>query len=196
MMRKANGSRNRRTTAIVAAIAAVQVAALLTYRWVERERQASVGEQFPFEQLRTMPAPDITLVRPDGSKQQLATLRGQTVLLHFWATWCPPCREELPRLLALGRELARGGQFEVIAVSLDRDWETVAEFFGTRIPNEVFRADGESTKAYGVSELPDTYLIDPNGSLRVRFAGARDWSNESARELFEGYLGAAREGGF
>lgn len=181
---------------IVVALAAAQVTALLTYRWVERERRASVGKQFRLEQLRATPAPDITLVRPDGSRQQLATLRGKTVLVHFWATWCPPCREELPRLLALGRDLARGGQFEVIAVSLDRNWETVAEFCGGRIPSEVFRDDGESTKAYGVSELPDTYLIDPYGSLRVRFAGARDWSHESARELFEGYLGAAREGGF
>jgi len=177
---------NRRLAAIVVTLAAVQIAALLVYRWVERERQTPGDTPFQFEQLRSRAAPDLTLLRPDGSTRRLAELRGRAVLLHFWATWCPPCRKELPQLLALGRS----GRFQIVAISLDKDWTVVGKFFEGEIPPEVFRdAHGASTDAYELSTLPDTYLVGPDGSLQLRFHGARAWDGDAARAALESYTG-------
>lgn len=174
----------RRLAAIVAALVALQLVALWVYRRVEHARTAPT---FQFEQLRPHAAPDITLLQPDGSTRQLAETRGKVVLLHFWATWCPPCREELPRLLALGRR----GRFQVICVSLDKDWMQVRKFFNGEIPPEVFRdAEGASTDAFGLSTLPDTYLVASDGSLLLRFHGAREWDSDAARAVLESHAGA------
>lgn len=105
------------------------------------------------------------------------------MLLHFWATWCPPCVAELPGLLELGRE----GTVRVIAVSLDEDWTAVREFFAGEIPPEVVRASATTVaKTYGVSILPETYLIGADGMLRLRIAGERDWRSDAARAAITG----------
>jgi thiol-disulfide isomerase/thioredoxin len=108
--------------------------------------------------------------------------------VHFWATWCPPCREELPALLALSRDLARGGRFELVAVSVDRDWKVVESFFGGSVPPEVVRdAKLSGARAYGVSFLPDSYLVDADGNVVLRILGARDWKSRAAKTSLAGH---------
>jgi len=176
----------RRLATIVAVLVALQIAALWVYRRVDRDRTTPT---FQFEQLQLQSAPDIALLRPDGSTYQLAEMRGKVVLLHFWATWCPPCREELPRLLALGRR----GRFQIVAVSLDKDWAVVRKFFQGAIPPEVVRdARGTATDAFGLSTLPDTYLIGPDGSLQIRVRGTREWESDAARFVIERHAGSAK----
>src|SRR5262245_26405895 len=97
--------RGWRAVAIVLAIALVQGGAVLAYRWVERGRHAAGTAPFSHERLTPRPAPDLALLGADGSQRRLSDYRGRPVLLHFWATWCPPCKAELPALLALGAEL-------------------------------------------------------------------------------------------
>lgn len=178
-----------RIAPVALAIIAVQGLAVLLYLGIERHRDAARHEPFRFERLRPgRAAPDLVLARPEGATVRLAELRGKSVLLHFWATWCPPCREELPGLLALGRELSRGGELEVLAVTLDQDWATVRKFFDGDIPAEVVQdASKRSAGVYDVSALPDTYLVGPDGTLRLRFGGPRDWHDEAAREVLQRY---------
>jgi thiol-disulfide isomerase/thioredoxin len=169
---------------VILVVATVQGLAVLGYLWVERRREAGTEAPLHYERMARRSAADLSLLRPDGSVQQLAGLRGKTVLLHFWATWCPPCREELPGLIELSRDLARDMPFVALAVSLDDNWAAVRDFFHGELPPEVFRAeDGAPARHYQVSTLPDTYLIAADGSLRLRFGGARNWRTTAARDL-------------
>lgn len=153
------------------------------YLCVERGRDNGETGRFRAERLDG-PAPALAMMRPDGTMQSLAELRGRPVLLHFWATWCAPCRVELPKLLELGRELTRDGQGSVVAVVVDDDWPAVRRFFGAAIPPEVVALKADvAQRLYDVSTLPDTYLIDAEGTLRLRFRGARDWQDPAARAM-------------
>ncbi|MBI5508912.1 MAG: TlpA family protein disulfide reductase [Deltaproteobacteria bacterium] len=179
-------------TALVAV--SIQGLAVVVYLGVDRHRAASRQPSFDAERLAPgRAAPSLLLVRPDGSTRRLSELRGKAVLLHFWATWCPPCREELPGLLALGRDLGRDGALEVIAVTLDDDWAAVGRFFGGDIPVEVVRdASSASTRIYEVSALPDTYLVGPDGALTVRVGGARDWRGPMAQSFLRDFIEDSR----
>ncbi len=186
--------RLRRIGLTVAVVLLVQGAAVTVYLGVEAWRRARETVPFRSERLRgRRAAPDLELMRPDGTVVRLSELRGKTVLLHFWATWCPPCREELPGLLQLGGELGRSERFELIAVTVDQDWETVRAFFGGELPKLVCKdASGGGYKRYDISTLPDTYLIAPDGSLTLRFGGAREWRSAGARALLLRELEARR----
>lgn len=167
------------------ALATAQAGAVLVYRWVERERAAQKNATpFAHERLTPRPAPDLALSAIDGSRHRLSDYHGRPVLLHFWATWCPPCKAELPALLALGRKLEREGGARVIALATDANWDDVSRFFGGVIPSEVVREEtGEAAKSLDVSVLPDTFLIGSDGRVLQRFGGARNWSSDAARSL-------------
>lgn len=104
---------------------------------------------------------------------------GGSYLLHFWASWCAPCRRELPALLEAAREL----DVTVVALSTDAEWAPVRAFFANGAPPpEVLREPrGRLARTLGVSALPDTYLIDAEGRAIRRVAGARDWSRPALR---------------
>lgn len=171
--------------ALALAILAAQVGAVFVYRAVDRQRGTPPSAStFTHERLTPRPAPDLELLGPDGSRQRLSTYRGSSVLLHFWGTWCPPCKAELPALLALGRDLERDGGPRVIAVATDPDWEAISRFFDGQVPSQIVRdANGDAAAAFDLSTLPDTYLVSAEGQLVLRFGGARDWSNERAKSL-------------
>lgn len=172
-------SPHRRRIAIgVAALVAIQAAAIGLYLGVEREGDSEA--RFRVERLRAgAPAPDIAIERPGGRRVQLAELGGRVVLVHFWATWCPPCVDELPGLLATAREI---GGLELVAISLDDDWAAVRDFFDGQVPAEIALAvDRDLTnERYDLVSLPDSYLTH-DGRLVFRYGGARDWRSDAAR---------------
>lgn len=177
-------TRRRRIVGILLALAVAQGIAILIYRTVENNRRLREDSAFRYERLSSNLGPDLSLLSIDGSKKLLSHFRGKVVLLHFWATWCPPCREELPGLLKLGRDLSKDGRLQVLAVSVDTNWDSVRDFFGGAVPPEIVRDElGVATAAYDLSTLPDTYLLAADGSLRVRFSGARDWRSQHARDI-------------
>jgi thiol-disulfide isomerase/thioredoxin len=165
--------------AVVLAIVMLQGAILFAILRVERERE-QIEPPFAVERVEPRAAPALMWTTVDGSIGHVEQARGSVLVLHFWATWCPPCVAELPGLIELGRE----GNVRVIAVSLDDDWEVVREFFGGVIPAEVVRASpNDVAKAYGVSTLPETWIVDADGLVRLRIAGERDWRTQGARMM-------------
>ncbi|MCK6545518.1 TlpA family protein disulfide reductase [Myxococcota bacterium] len=169
----------------IAALVGLQGVAVGGYLFVESKKRAR-DARFPVEALTRGPAlPALELARADGTKISMTQLGGRPLLVHFWATWCPPCVEELPELLAL----ARDGALAMVLVSLDDDWSVVARFFDGEIPREVVRDPGRRVaKHYGVGTLPDGYLVDGEGIARVRLAGARSWSGDAARDALAPFM--------
>jgi len=183
-------TRPARIAIAVAVLAAFQVAAYLVYRAVERARAPrAAAARFDGERLRgTEPAPPLDGARADGSAVALTWPTDRVRVVHFWATWCKPCRAELPGLLALARDLRSQG-IDLIAVAVDDDWTDIRAFFDGEVPSEVVvPRDADVHKRYGVSTLPDSYVVDRAGKLVERFHGARDWRTTAARNRLLGSL--------
>lgn len=125
-------------------------------------------------------APDFTLQDLSGNKVALSSLRGKVVLLNFWATWCPPCREEIPSMVRLNQAM-QGKPFQMLAVSIDQGGKEAVEAFfkksGVTLP-ALLDPDGKISKEYGTTGVPETFLIDKKGIIVKKVIGAMDWSNE------------------
>lgn len=165
---------------VVLALAAVQALAVVLYLAVDAGRGRAAVD---LSRLDPRPAPALTLITVEGRTAELADLRGSVVVLHFWATWCPPCREELPALL----RFASTATARVVAVSLDPEWQPVLSFVEEpEVLRHVVRASsGEVAERFGVIELPQTFVIDAEGLLRLRLSGAQDWSAPALRREIE-----------
>ncbi len=190
----------RRVKVAFLAMAALSLAAVLGLeawrRLVEEPRLAE--ESFDITGVAPRPAPDFSLETRDGRRLTLASLRGKVVFVNFWATWCPPCRDELPSMLQLGRELSRRypGRFTMLAVSVDEGWEPIGEFFGGAPPRDLLVAldrDQSATRAYYCAarggcpkdfKFPETYVVDQSGRLVAYVVGPRDWSEDAPRRFF------------
>jgi peroxiredoxin len=119
-------------------------------------------------------APDFSLQTPDGETVTLAALRGKVVLLNFWATWCPPCKAEMPDLNNLHRKYAAEHDFVVLGVDFEEDAETVQPFlqqYRLIFPVVLDRDGRVTTKLFGVRPLPTTFIIDREGFVRDAWNG-------------------------
>jgi len=122
--------------------------------------------------------PPLELAALDGSRHRLADYRGRVVLVNFWATWCGPCRAEMPGIEQLRRSLAQD-PFTVLAVNVGEDSETVGAFadrVAMGFPLLLDR-DAGTARAWGARVLPMTYVIGPEGRIRYRAVGERDWTD-------------------
>lgn len=117
-------------------------------------------------------APEFSLVTLENQEIRLSDLRGQVVLLDFWATWCGPCRESIPHLVALSKNYQSKG-LQVIGMSVDKgDVSVVRKFVQSmEIPYPVALATEEVVRKYGVTSLPTTVLIDKKGTIREKMVG-------------------------
>lgn len=175
-------TKRARIAIAVAVLATLQLGAIAIYVAVQRSR-TEAPEPFAAQRLSLAEtAPVITAMRADGSPRSITWPAERVRIIHFWATWCGPCVTELPSLLAFAREMRAHG-IEVIAIAVDDDWNAIATFFSGAIPPEVIvEADGAAHKRFGVSTLPDSYLVARDGRVIERYHGARDWTNTTARE--------------
>lgn len=130
-------------------------------------------------------APDFTVHDADRTVT-LSQLKGQIVVLNFWATWCPPCIEEMPSLVQMQQRMKSKG-VTVLAVSVDVDQDNYQRFLKDHNVNllSVRDADQKSNALYGTFKFPETYVIDRNGVVRRKFIGAVDWTEPDVIE----YLG-------
>ena len=130
------------------------------------------------------PAPALALKDPEGKTINLLDLRGKVVLVNFWATWCEPCRQEMPSMQRLRDRLVRK-PFVVLAVNVDEPEARVRTFLNqSRLDLTVLLDPNKSvTRAWGARVLPVTYIVGPDGRLRYRVLGEMDWDNERAVNL-------------
>ncbi len=127
------------------------------------------------------PAPQF--VMSDGTRTvDLSKLRGRVVLLNLWATYCAPCIEELPSLLALQKKMP---DVAVVAVSMDQDPDVYRKFLVDHHVDVLTVRDEEMkvNALYGTVQIPETYVIDRQGILRRKFVGAQDWTRPEIMEF-------------
>jgi thiol-disulfide isomerase/thioredoxin len=138
------------------------------------------------------PVPDTAFTTNDGDSTSLAAFRGKYVLLNFWATWCAPCRKEMPMLSALQTEFG-DDDFTVLTIATGRDDAAkINRFFEsmsiTNLPRH--RDPNQSlARKMGVFGLPVVVLIDPLGNEIARLTGPADWSSPESRALIAALLG-------
>ncbi len=135
------------------------------------------------------PAPDFSLVDRNGRTWTLSKLKGQVVFVNFWATWCPPCREEMPSMQQLYDTLAKD-EFKMLAV-LNKDDPALADIFVAKLGITMpILNDQDNTigKKYGLTGLPETYIIDKQGVLREKFIGPARWDSPKIRHMLSSYI--------
>ncbi len=130
--------------------------------------------------------PPFELAALDGRKVDLASMRGRVVLINYWATWCEPCREEMPAIDRL-RTKMKGRPFEVLAVNYGESEERVSAFvtklnLSMPILLDPYKSSVEDWKVRG---LPMTFLVDARGRVRYWSFGERDWSVGEALKLVQ-----------
>ena len=133
--------------------------------------------------------PPLELADPEGAVHRLADYRGKVVLVNFWATWCAPCRAEMPSLERLRASL-EGRPFAVLAVNVGENPRAAREF-ADKLPVRftiLMDRDVRATKAWGAKLLPVSFLVGPDGSIRYSYLGDLDWSSAQVREKVESLL--------
>lgn len=182
--------RARTLLAALGSAVILQAGLYFAYGRVEKERRPQIESRGIEVLSNASRMPTLELERRDGSIDRLTGALDRPTLVHFWATWCPPCREELPALLALARRLDRSGEMRIVAIATDPSWSVVDSFLARDTAPHVRRDPGQrAARAFGVTTLPDTYVIDAEGQVRLRLAGARDWGDEV---LIAGILRSSR----
>ena len=134
-------------------------------------------------------AEDFTVALLRGEPLKLSEQRGKPVMINFWATWCAPCREEMPAMERLYRRHREHG-FVLLAVSVDTDAALVLPFLERYKLTFPVTLDAKMSlaNAYGVRALPSSFLIDRDGNLAALALGPRAWDNRVAHALVEGML--------
>lgn len=137
------------------------------------------------------PFPPLALNLSSGKVLSIKSFQGKVLVLNVWATWCPPCRREMPGLERLSRILDPN-RFAVVGISTDKDELLAAEFLmknGITFAN-FFDQNGKIARQLGLKVYPETFLIGPDGTLLQRIPGMRDWdSDEMVAQVEAAYHG-------
>jgi len=136
------------------------------------------------------PAPVVTVNALNGKPLSLSDLKGKVVILNFWATWCPPCREEIPSMMKLNSSMA-GKPFQMIAVSIDEGGLPAIESFfktsGFSLPAYT-DPDNRAARIYGITGVPETFIIDKNGILLKKVIGPLGWDSPDILSYLGGLM--------
>jgi thiol-disulfide isomerase/thioredoxin len=138
-------------------------------------------------------APVLELADLEGTVHRLSDYRGKTVLVNFWATWCEPCRAEMPSIERLRRSM-EGKPFAVLAVNVGESGR-VARDYAEKLPVSfavLLDRDGRVTRAWSARVLPASYVIGPDGQIRYSYLGELDWSSAEVRSRIEALTPATR----
>jgi peroxiredoxin len=174
-------------------LAAGLVAGLVIFlAWLNRDRLSPVGPGHP--------APDFSVVDLAGTPRSLDDFRGKVLLVNIWATWCAPCREEMPSMERLYQEVGDGG-FEILAISVDAasgetdvfgrrggDLRAYAESAGLSFPI-LHDPSGRIQRTFQTTGVPESFVIDREGVIVKKMAGATAWDAEENVQLIRRLLG-------
>jgi peroxiredoxin len=133
-----------------------------------------------------LPAPNFTLPGLDGKMVSLNDYRGKVVLLNIWATWCPPCVDEMPSMEKLYQEL-KGDGFEILAVSIDESGaKTVLPFMKRHKLSfpALTNPKGDIKNLYQITGVPESFILDQNGIIVEKIIGPRDWVSPEVIRFF------------
>jgi peroxiredoxin len=137
-----------------------------------------------------LPAPDFTLPGLDGKMVRLADYKGKVVLINIWATWCPPCVEEMPSMEKLYREL-KGEGFEILAVSIDetgaKDVRSFMKKYKLSFP-ALTDSKGAIKSLYQTTGVPESFIIDKDGILVEKVIGPRNWAVPDVIRFFQNLI--------
>jgi peroxiredoxin len=129
-------------------------------------------------------APAFDLAGVDGERYRLEDMRGKTVIVNFWATWCPPCRAEMPSMQRAWEQLA-DEDILLIGINVGEDAGTVSGFL-EQVPVSFplpMDTDSEVTQQWPLRGLPTTFVVDPDGRLVYKAAGEREWDDPALLDL-------------
>ena len=136
-------------------------------------------------------APEFTLVNMEGEKVSLSDFRGQVVVINFWATWCPPCREEKPTMEQLYQQKKEDG-LVILAVNVEENpHQVVSQYLLQHSYSFPILLDGikaEVQGLYGVFRYPESYIIDRDGTVVEHIIGGRNWMQNPTYRLIESLL--------
>jgi peroxiredoxin len=132
---------------------------------------------------------DFTLPLLNGTRQKLSDLKGKVVFLNFWATWCPPCRQEMPSMETLYQRF-KGQGLEVLAVDCQEEAGDVSAFMRRNklsFPAALDESGGVSG-SYGIEAIPTTYVIGRDGKILLKVVGSLNWNHQKIIAAFETLL--------
>jgi thiol-disulfide isomerase/thioredoxin len=136
-------------------------------------------------------APDFDLPDLQGQRHRLSSYRGKVVVINFWATWCPPCLEEMPSMQQVWEAL-QGPQFEILAINVSEDDFAIGSFIDGMAPEPGFPIlkdeDMGVVGAWQVRALPTTLVVDKQGRIIYRALGGRDMNSDSIRAQLKGLM--------
>ncbi len=150
------------------------------------------GETAPFHYYgNDRLAPDFELVDQHGKPWRLKDQRGKTVVMNFWTITCGPCVKEMPSLEQLALLAAEDAKLEVVAITTDKNWDEVKSLFKPDSQLRVlFDPDKKVVRdTFGTKLYPETWVVDPDGVIRVRVDGGRDWGSPIAIDMIRGVGG-------
>jgi thiol-disulfide isomerase/thioredoxin len=129
-------------------------------------------------------APALPVYDRSGAKVDLTKEKGRLLIVHFWATWCPPCVEEIPALSKFWDRYRGRSDISLYAISVDKDWKVIDDF-SKKNPNTlpVYRDPNAATaQRFGTTQYPETYIVNKNGRVIYRVQGGVEWNDQSVQQ--------------
>jgi thiol-disulfide isomerase/thioredoxin len=173
-----------RTFLLVAFAVALAAAATVFVRSLEPPASPSGSLAF------LSAAPHLPIADRAGAKVDLSKFKGKLAIIHFWATWCPPCVEEVPALSRFWERYRGRDDIVLYAISVDKDWKTI-DAFNAKNPNSLplyIDPDAATAKRFGTIQYPETYIVNRNGRVVERVPGAVSWDDPELRKRIEQLL--------
>lgn len=132
-------------------------------------------------------APELPIFDRSGRKTDLSQEKGGLLIVHFWATWCPPCVEELPALSGFWEKYRTRGDIQLFAISVDKDWKTIENFVKKNPSSIPLFHDPNAATAhrFGSTQYPETYVVNKSGRVLFRVQGPVSWSDPEVRSRID-----------
>jgi len=150
-----------------------------------------IPERKKYEQVAAVgrPAPDFAYPDSTGKIWRLSDLRGKVVFLNFWATWCSTCKAEMPSKEALYQKM-QGKPFQMLGILFRDDPANLPYYYRTQKVSAptLISPDNEAAKLYGITGVPETFIIDKNGIVREKIVGPRKWDSPESIAMIEKWL--------
>jgi len=135
-------------------------------------------------------APALPIFDRAGQETDLAKEKGRLAIVHFWATWCPPCVEEIPALSKFWEGYRGRRDIALFAISVDKDWKTIEKFTAENPNNLPMYHDpgGATARRFGTGQYPETYVVNESGRVLFRVQGAVSWGDQEVARRIEQLL--------